>query len=285
MDQIELRGLRVHGRHGVLPFERRDGQDFLVDAVLSVDTRPAAAGDDLALTADYGTLSERLAQIVAGEPVQLIETLAQRLADACLAEPVVQQVRIPVHKPNAPISRAFSDVAVTITRDRPVPAVLALGSNLGARQQELQQATDQLAATPGLRVTAVSPVYETDPVGGPEQPDFLNAVVLAVTDLPPADLLRRAQAIEVAARRTREVRWGPRTLDVDIIAYGDRISADPTLTLPHPRARERAFVLAPWRDADPDAELPGYGPVAALLAAVSGQGVRRRDDLTLRLPA
>jgi dihydroneopterin aldolase/2-amino-4-hydroxy-6-hydroxymethyldihydropteridine diphosphokinase len=272
MDRIELRGLRVHGRHGVLPFERRDGQDFLIDAVLSVDTRPAAATDDLALTADYGTLSERLAQIVAGEPVQLIETLAQRLAEACLAEPVVQRVRITVHKPEAPISRAFSDVAVTITRDRPVPAVLA-------------RATDQLAATPGLRVTAVSPVYETAPVGGPEQPDFLNAVVLAVTDLPPADLLRRAQAIEAAARRTREVRWGPRTLDVDIIAYGDRVSADPTLTLPHPRARERAFVLAPWRDTDPDAELPGYGPVAALLAAVGGQGVRRRDDLTLRLPA
>jgi dihydroneopterin aldolase/2-amino-4-hydroxy-6-hydroxymethyldihydropteridine diphosphokinase len=285
MDQIELRGLRVHGRHGVLPFERRDGQDFLIDAVLSVDTRPAAATDDLALTADYGTLSERLAQIVAGEPVQLIETLAQRLADACLAQPVVQRVRITVHKPDAPISRAFSDVAVTITRDRPVTAVLGLGSNLGARQQQLQRAVDQLAATPGLRVTAVSPVYETDPVGGPEQPDFLNAVVLAITDLPPADLLGRAQAIEAAARRTREVRWGPRTLDVDIIAYGDQARADPTLTLPHPRARERAFVLAPWRDADPDAELPGYGPVAALLAAVGGQGVRRRDDVTLRSPA
>jgi dihydroneopterin aldolase/2-amino-4-hydroxy-6-hydroxymethyldihydropteridine diphosphokinase len=285
MDQIELRGLRVHGRHGVLPFERRDGQDFLIDAVLSVDTRPAAATDDLALTADYGTLSERLAQIVAGEPVQLIETLAQRLADACLAEPVVQRVRITVHKPDAPISRAFGDVAVTITRDRPVPAVLGLGSNLGARQQELQRAVDQLAATPGLRVTAVSPVYETDPVGGPDQPDFLNAVVLAMTDLPGPDLLRRAHAIEAAARRTREVRWGPRTLDVDIIAYGDQVSADPTLTLPHPRARERAFVLAPWRDADPDAELPGYGPVAALLAATGGQGVRRRDDITLRLPA
>ncbi|HEY2241045.1 MAG TPA: 2-amino-4-hydroxy-6-hydroxymethyldihydropteridine diphosphokinase [Streptosporangiaceae bacterium] len=285
MDQIELRGLRVHGRHGVLPFERRDGQDFLIDAVLSVDTRPAAATDDLALTADYGTLSERLAQIVAGEPVQLIETLAQRLADACLAQPVVQRVRITVHKPDAPISRAFSDVAVTITRDRPVTAVLGLGSNLGARQQQLQRAVDQLAATPGLRVTAVSPVYETDPVGGPEQPDFLNAVVLAITDLPPADLLGRAQAIEAAARRTREVRWGPRTLDVDIIAYGDQARADPTLTLPHPRVRERAFVLAPWRDADPDAELPGYGPVAALLAAVGGQGVRRRDDVTLRSPA
>jgi dihydroneopterin aldolase/2-amino-4-hydroxy-6-hydroxymethyldihydropteridine diphosphokinase len=285
MDQIELRGLRVHGRHGVLPFERRDGQDFLIDALLSVDTRPAAATDDLALTVDYGALSERLAEIVAGEPVQLIETLAQRLAQACLDEPAVQRVRITVHKPHAPISRPFSDVAVTITRDRPVPVVLALGSNLGDRRQELQRAVDELAATPGLRLTAVSPVYETDPVGGPDQPDYLNAVVLATAALPPADLLRRAHTIEAAARRTREVRWGPRTLDLDIIAYGDELSADPVLTLPHPRARERAFVLAPWLDADPGAELPGHGPVADLLARLPERGLRRRDDLALRRPA
>ena len=285
MDQIELRGLRVRGRHGVLPFERRDGQDFLIDAVLTVDTRPAAAADDLTLTVDYGALSERLAQIVAGEPVQLIETLAQRLAQACLAEPAVQRVQITVHKPQAPISHPFGDVAVTITRDRPVAAVIGLGSNLGDRQQELQQAVDELAATPGVRVTAVSPVYETDPVGGPEQPDYLNAVVLAEASLAAADLLRRAHAIEAAARRTREVRWGPRTLDVDIIAYGDQVSADPSLTLPHPRARQRAFVLAPWRDADPGAELPGAGPVAALLAELPSQGVRRRDDIALRQPA
>jgi dihydroneopterin aldolase/2-amino-4-hydroxy-6-hydroxymethyldihydropteridine diphosphokinase len=285
MDQIELRGLRVRGRHGVLASERRDGQDFLIDAVLSVDTRPAAATDDLALTVDYGALSERLAQIVAGEPVQLIETLAQRLAGACLDELAVQRVRITVHKPDAPIARPFSDVAVTITRGRPVPVVLALGSNLGDRQQQLQRAVDELAATPGLRVTAVSPVYETEPVGGPEQPDYLNAVVLAIASLPADGLLRRAHAIEAAARRTRAVRWGPRTLDVDIIAYGDELSADPMLTLPHPRARERAFVLAPWRDVDPDAELPGQGPVADLLAGLPGQGVRRREDIALRQPA
>jgi len=118
MDQIELRGLRVHGRHGVLPFERQDGQDFLIDAVLSLDTRPAAATDDLALTVDYGTLSERLAQIVAGEPVQLIETLAQRLAQACLDEPAVRQVRITVHKPQAPVPHLFGDVAVVVRRSR-----------------------------------------------------------------------------------------------------------------------------------------------------------------------
>ena len=284
-DRIELRGLRVRGYHGVLDSERRDGQEFLIDAVLAVDTRPAAAADDLLLTVDYAGLGERLAGIVAGEPVQLIETLAERLAQACLAEPAVRQAEITVHKPNAPISLPFGDVSVTIRRERHVPVVIALGSNLGDRRQELQRAVDELAATRGLRVTAVSPVYETAPVGGPEQPDYLNAVVLAETSRPAAELLRRAHTIEMAAQRTREVRWGPRTLDVDIIAYGAETSSDPVLTLPHPRAHERAFVLAPWLDADPDAVLPGRGRVAALLAALPGGGVRRRDDLALRRPA
>src|SRR5450631_770621 len=283
-DRIELRGLRVRGYHGVLGSERRDGQEFLIDAVLAVDTRPAAATDDLSLTVDYAGLSERLAGIVAGEPVQLIETLAEQLAQACLAEPAVRQAEITVHKPNAPISLPFGDVSVTIRRERRVPVVIALGSNLGDRRQELQRAVDELAATRGLHITAVSPVYETAPVGGPEQPDYLNAVVLAETSGPAAELLRRAHMIEAAAQRAREVRWGPRTLDVDIIAYGAETSSDPVLTLPHPRAQERAFVLAPWLDADPGAVLPGRGRVAALLAALPGGGVRRRDDLALRRP-
>ena len=116
MDEIALTGLRVRGHHGVLPAERRDGQDFVIDAVLSVDTRSAAAADDLALTVDYGVLARRLADVVAGEPVDLIETLAERLADVCLAEPLVVAVRLTVHKPSAPIPLPFADVSVTVTR-------------------------------------------------------------------------------------------------------------------------------------------------------------------------
>ena len=166
-DRIEVRGLRVRGHHGILDAERRDGQEFLIDAVLAVDTRLAAASDDLSLTVDYAALTERLAGIVAREPVRLIETLAERLAGACLAEPGVRQAEITVHKPNAPIGRPFGDVAVTIRRTRRVRVVIGLGSNLGDRQQELQRAVDALAATPGLDITAISPVYETAPVGGP----------------------------------------------------------------------------------------------------------------------
>ena len=152
----------------------------------------------------------------------------------------------------------------------PVAVVIALGSNLGDRLAHLQAAVDALAAVPGLSVTAVSPVYRTDPVGGPDQPDYLNAVLLAGTTLPPAGVLAAAHAAEAARQRTREVRWGPRTLDVDIISYGTVVSDDPELTLPHPRAHERAFVLVPWHDVDPAAELPGYGPVTALIAGLAG---------------
>jgi len=116
MDEIALTGLRVRGFHGVLPAERTEGQDFLVDAVLSVDTRAAAASDELADTVDYGGLAARLAEVVAGEPVDLIETLATRLADVCLADSRVVSVRLTVHKPSAPVGLPFTDVSVTVVR-------------------------------------------------------------------------------------------------------------------------------------------------------------------------
>jgi dihydroneopterin aldolase len=118
LDRIALRGLRVRGRHGVYEHERRDGQDFVVDAVLGLDTRLAAAGDDLSHTVDYGALADRLAEVVSGAPVQLIETLAERLARICLAEPTVQEVEITVHKPQAPVAQPVQDVTVTIVRRR-----------------------------------------------------------------------------------------------------------------------------------------------------------------------
>jgi 2-amino-4-hydroxy-6-hydroxymethyldihydropteridine diphosphokinase len=161
--------------------------------------------------------------------------------------------------------------------------VLALGSNLGERQDILQGAVDAIAGLPGVRVTAVSPVYETAPVGGPAQPDYLNAVVLADAALPARELLDRLHEIEAAFDRVRVVRWGPRTLDVDVIMFGRERSDDPELTLPHPRAHERAFVLAPWHQVDPDAVLPERGPVAELLAKADDAGLRR-SSLSLVIP-
>lgn len=170
--------------------------------------------------------------------------------------------------------------------------VLALGSNLGDRMAALQGALDVLFdgspdedGVPGPVALAVSPVYETAPVGGPEQGAYLNAVVAADTASAPYALLRRTQAVEERFRRVRGVRWGPRTLDVDILAFGDLTRDDPELTLPHPRAHLRAFVLRPWADIEPEARIPGRGAVRGLLDGVADQELRRRDDLRLSAPS
>lgn len=161
--------------------------------------------------------------------------------------------------------------------------VLALGSNQGDRLANLQRGLEILAAEPGFDAAAVSSVYETSPVGGPDQPEFLNAAVLAVSSLPARFILDRCLAAEHALGRVRNVTWGPRTLDVDVIVCGEEISDDPVLTLPHPRAHQRAFVLAPWHDVEPEAHLPGAGLVADLLAEVGMDGVRPLADIRLTL--
>ncbi len=175
--------------------------------------------------------------------------------------------------------------ADTLTGEmRPIRrAVLALGSNLGERMTSLQGAVDAIADTPDVWVMSVSPVYETEPVDCPDgSKNFLNAVVLIDTALSANRLMDRALAIEDAFDRMRsEVRNAPRTLDVDLVMVGDRRSDEEYLRLPHPRAAERAFVLQPWYDVDPEAVLPDAGPVAGLLENLDRSGMTRRDDLTL----
>jgi 2-amino-4-hydroxy-6-hydroxymethyldihydropteridine diphosphokinase len=150
-------------------------------------------------------------------------------------------------------------------------AVLSVGSNVGDRLAYLRLAVDLLAPQ------AISPVYETAPVGGVEQADFLNAVLLC--DLDAGTVWERAQEAERRAGRERTVRWGPRTLDVDVVVADG--PAPEELELPHPRAHERAFVLVPWLDVDPEASLPGAGRVDALVGRLDCSALRRRDDLVL----
>jgi|CXWJ01.1.fsa_nt_gi 2-amino-4-hydroxy-6-hydroxymethyldihydropteridine diphosphokinase len=159
----------------------------------------------------------------------------------------------------------------------------SLGSNLGDRMEYLQGATDLLRQTPGMKVTGVSSVYETDPVGLTDQPLFLNIIVQADSTLASNVMLERAHAIEDAFDRVRTVLNGPRTIDVDLIAVADRVTNNDVLTLPHPRAHERAFVLVPWLELEPEAELVGHGRVADLVAGLDTTTVRRRDDLVIDL--
>ena len=301
-----MRGIEVHAHHGVFDFERRDGQKFLIDLRLGLDTRSAAGGDDLSRTVDYGVLVDEVKAAAESDPVDLIETLAQRIADVCLGHQQVEWVEVTVHKPHAPI-------AATVRRrrpdDQPEPhvtqspnpnvidtdtltgemhpirrAVLSIGSNLGDRVAYLQGAVDSLTDTPEVWVTGVSPVYETRPVDAPEgSEDFLNVVVTLDTTLSAATLLDRALAIETAYERERGEPNGPRTLDVDLIVVGDRRADDDHLVLPHPRAAERSFVLAPWFDLEPDAELPGHGAIADLMEKLGRDGLTRRDDIELEM--
>ncbi len=162
-------------------------------------------------------------------------------------------------------------------------AVISIGSNLGERRVNLQGAVDSLADTPEVWVTAVSSVYETEPIDSPEDAKhFLNAVVLLDTTLSARTLLDRAQAVESAyGRESGAARNAPRTLDVDLIVVGDRHADDEDLVLPHPRAAERAFVLVPWHDIEPEAEIPGVGPVAELVEKAGREGVVLREDIEL----
>jgi len=350
-DSIRLVGLRARGFHGVLPEERRDGQDFVVDVEVHLDTRRAAATDDLAATVDYGTLAQRVVDVVAGEPFDLIETLAEHIAAVALEAGLVQAVDVVVHKPSAPIPVPFADVEVRISRSRdrlpaataspgerhvsahvvpadvpalapdlaspaqeapeggpvaeaalppvplplgttapvvpgdrldarpagPVRVVLALGANLGDPTATLRTAVRDLDALPGLTVEQVGPLARTLAVGGPEQPDYFNTVVVASTTLAPREVLAAAHEVEQQHGRERLEHWGPRTLDVDVIAYGTLVAAADDLEIPHPRAHERAFVLLPWSFADPAAELLGLGggPVSVLAeTAPDRDGVR-----------
>lgn len=156
-------------------------------------------------------------------------------------------------------------------------AVLSLGSNLGDRLGYLRLAVAGFADV----LVAVSPVYETAPWGVTDQGDFLNAVLVVSGDVDEWGWLRRGQALEQAAGRVRERRWGPRTLDVDVVTVDGVRSSDPELLLPHPGAHERASVLVPWLDVEPDAVVPGHGPVRELVGGLDLGGVTRRADLSL----
>jgi len=161
--------------------------------------------------------------------------------------------------------------------------VLGLGSNLGDRVATLQGAVDRLADS--LAVVAVSPIVETDPVGGPDQGQYLNAIVLCRSHREPLEVLAVAQEVEQFFHRTRDVRWGPRTLDVDVIAIDGVSSNDHVLTLPHPRAHERGFVLIPWSLVDPDAIIDGHGRIADLAVRVGDSGVAIYSEAHLRVPS
>lgn len=277
MDRISISGISATGYHGVFDFEKRDGQSFVIDVVLHVDISRAAASDNVADTVHYGEVSELVVTQIQAGPWDLIEKLGSEVADAILAAyPTVATVEVVVHKPQAPIPVPFSDVSISLTRHQlQHTAVIALGANLGDPQATLAAAVAELGAE--LEILKTSPLAVTKPVGGPpDQPDYTNQVIEVRTQRSPHELLDLCQRIEAAHHRTREVRWEARTLDLDLITYDHLVLDDPRLTLPHPRAALRGFVLAPWSWMDPDAVLGGQ-----LVSRLAAQAADTKDIIRL----
>lgn len=276
MDQIRLTGVRAVGKHGVLDFEHEREQTFVVDTTLFLDLAPAGHSDDLHDTVDYGAIAKGIVAIIEGDHVDLIEKLADRIASMILEYPAVARTQVTVHKPSAPIVVPFDDVSVTVERSRETAsaasqvhhAVIAMGGNQGDMVATLRDAVRSIDGLASTQVTGVSPLYRTDAWGMPDgTPEFHNAVVSVNTRLSALELLRGLQRIEADHGRVRTDHWTSRTLDLDIIDFDGQESQDPDLTLPHPRAWQRAFVLGPWLALEPDAELTGdhAGSVAQLL--------------------
>ncbi|MCW2277070.1 2-amino-4-hydroxy-6-hydroxymethyldihydropteridine diphosphokinase [Heliophilum fasciatum] len=275
-DRIGLYGLRFYGYHGALPEEAVLGQPFDVDAELFLDLAPAGRQDAVTATVHYGEVYARMHAMVETKRYQTIEALAEALAAAVLEDfPLVEAIRLRVEKPKAPVPGIFRAMAVEIVRYRqpqPEPTeqtvAIALGSNLGDRVATLAEALTCLATMPGLTLLAHSSWYETAPVGAVPQGAFLNGVALFRTSWSPWRLLVTLQAVEQQFGRQREVKWGPRTLDLDILFVGDQVIDAPGLQVPHPEIGRRAFVLVPLAEVAPDWVFPDGRTTRELLQAL-----------------
>ena len=323
--------------HGVYDFERARDQRFSADIIMWVET--AGATDDIAATVSYADIADEAMAVLTGTAVDLIETLAETIAERVMSHEGVVGTEVTVHKPDAPIDHPFADVSVTVRAGEtdamplslslkgiyeaedgsvltgeieaygraqaPSPAqqehrealpsrraahaaeaareedtsrpahlrsrrvVLAIGGNLGDVPVTLMHTVEALSYMEGFQIEDVSPIMRTKPVLAPgqaPQPDYWNAVVVGSAIASPDELFAQTSRIERELGRERHERWGARTVDIDIIQIEGLASADPVLTLPHPRAKDRAFVLAPWLLCDPDAVLEGVGRVSDLLA-------------------
>ncbi len=255
-DRIELRGIRATGAIGVLAEEQERAQPFEVDIDIELDASLAGRSDDLEHTVDYGQAVSIATKIVETGGVLLLEKVATIIAHEILGLARVRAATVTVKKLRPPLPHDLTSTAVRVRREQAdqfltdrasTTAYVAMGTNLGDRQANLRFAAAML---PGI--AALSGIYETDPVGGPDQDPYLNQVARLETMLTPFELLERCLAIEAAAGRERGIRWGPRTLDLDVLLWGDAAIESATLTVPHPRMWERRFVLEPLSELAPE---------------------------------
>lgn len=245
MDKITIQNLEIFAKHGVFPEENVLGQKFILSAVLYTDTRKAGRTDDLEHSIHYGEVSHFIKNFVEGHTFKLLESVVEQLAqELLLSFSLLEKVDLEIKKPWAPIGLPLDTVSIQISRGWHT-AYIALGSNMGDKKGYLDMAVRMLEEHRYCQVEKVADYLVTAPYGGVEQDDFLNSALKLRTLLTPQELLDELHRIEQAAERVRVVRWGPRTLDLDILLYDDEIIDTETLHIPHIELHKRDFVLIP----------------------------------------
>lgn len=245
MDKLTITGLQVFSNHGVEKEERTLGQKFLVSCTMHLDTRNAAKNDDLNETIDYGKVCFRITRFFTEHTYQLIETAAEELSKELLHTiPLLRGLDLEIEKPWAPIGLPLQTVSVAISRCWH-QAYIALGSNMGDKEAYMRHGVDAIEQSKNCRMLAVSEFIETKPYGVTQQPNFLNGCIKMETLYSPDELLDFLHEIEHSVNRVREGKWGPRTLDLDIIFYDDAIIDTEELRVPHMDMHNRDFVLYP----------------------------------------
>ncbi len=244
---IDVKRLEVICRHGALDFEKTQSQPFCISASIEADLWEAAEGDELEKTINYANVCNLLERVAKENSYNLIEKLNYECAFAVLETfPEVKAVTLTVEKPKAPVTQKAENFSVTQRYERET-CYLSLGSSMGDKKGYLDFAVSSLSKVRGITVEKISDYIETKPYGGAAKNDFLNCAVKITTFLPPHKLLNVIHGIEAAAGRTREIHWGDRTLDIDIIFYGKRVICDDDLQVPHPDYANRDFVLKPLK--------------------------------------
>ena len=251
MDKIHIKDLEIIGFHGAIPEEKVLGQKFVLSFELDVDLRQAGKNDDLTKTVHYGELAQKVEEEFTKTSYDLIEKAAEEICEFVLLNyPLVKKVKLLLKKPWAPTRKHVEYVAVEIER-KWNKVYIAAGSNLGDKEETLKEAIDKIDKRKDCVVTKVSNFYTTDPVGYEDQDQFVNCVFEINTRQTPSELMNTLLEVEKDFKRERIIRWGPRTLDLDIIFYNDIISYDEHILIPHPRAHERQFVMKPMCDINP----------------------------------
>lgn len=258
-DEIRIRELQIFAHHGVFDFETQNGQNFYVNATLYTDTKKAGRTDELSDSTNYGEVCQFLTEFLTEHTYKLLEAAAEQAVTELLRRfPLLRGVELELRKPEAPIPLPFESVSVCIRRFWH-KAYVALGSNMGDKKKYLNDALEELQKHADIRLIKNAAYIETEPYGGVEQDSFLNGMCCIETLLSPEELLGELHRIEQLAERKREIHWGPRTLDLDIIYYDNVVMETEDLIIPHIDMENRIFVLEPLCEIAPYLRHPVNG--------------------------